>query len=111
SGTETFGNAPLEALASGLPVAGVSCGGVTEFLLHGRNALLCAVGDYAGFTENLAVIMDNAALRRELSENGEKTARSRNWDFIFAELVKVYSDLIQSRRDAAGSTYRDASAS
>jgi glycosyltransferase involved in cell wall biosynthesis len=111
SGTETFGNAPLEALASGLPAAGVSGGGVTEFLFHGRNALLCAAGDYAGFTENLVTIMGNATLRRRLSENGEKTARSRNWDFIFAGLVEVYADLIQSHQSVMGSTYRDASAS
>ncbi|MDR1352276.1 MAG: glycosyltransferase family 1 protein [Treponema sp.] len=111
SGTETFGNAPLEALASGLPVAGVSGGGVTEFLFHGRNSLLCACGDYAGFTENLAALMNNASLRRRLAENGEKTARSRSWDFIFAGLLKVYTDLIQSHQSAAGSAYRDASAS
>jgi glycosyltransferase involved in cell wall biosynthesis len=111
SETETFGNAPLEALASGLPVAGVSGGGVMEFLFHGRNALLCAGGDYAGFTENLVTIMGNAPLRRSLAENGEKFARSRSWDFIFAELVKVYRDLIQSHQSAAGRVYRDASAS
>jgi glycosyltransferase involved in cell wall biosynthesis len=111
SETETFGNAPLEALASGLPVAGVSGGGVTEFLFHGRNALLCAGGDYAGFAENLAAIMNNAPLRQRLSENGEKLARSRNWDFVFAGLVKIYTDLIQNRQSAAESAYRNASAS
>jgi glycosyltransferase involved in cell wall biosynthesis len=109
SGTETFGNAPLEALASGLPVAGISGGGVTEFLFHGQNALLCAEGDYSGFTENLVTIMENTPLRRRLSENGERFARSRSWDFIFAELVKVYADLIQSRQSGMGSSYRDAS--
>jgi glycosyltransferase involved in cell wall biosynthesis len=109
SETETFGNAPLEALASGLPVAGVSGGGVTEFLFHGRNALLCAGGDYAGFTENLITIMGSAPLRRRLLENGERFACSRSWNLIFAELVKVYADLIQNRQSGMGSGYRDAS--
>jgi glycosyltransferase involved in cell wall biosynthesis len=62
SGTETFGNAPLEAIASGLPVAGVASGGVTEFLFHGKNALLCADGDKKAFTENLISIMNNKTL-------------------------------------------------
>jgi glycosyltransferase involved in cell wall biosynthesis len=109
SGTETFGNAPLEALASGLPVAGIAGGGVTEFLFHGWNALLCAEGDCPGFTENLVTIMGNVSLRRHLSENGERFARSRNWDLIFKELVTVYADLIQNRQSGMENSYRDAS--
>jgi glycosyltransferase involved in cell wall biosynthesis len=106
SGTETFGNAPLEAMASGLPVAGVSGGGVTDFLSHGRNALLCATGDRDAFTENLATIMGNAALRRALGENGRREALARDWDVIFDKLLAVYAALIQNKHK---SVYRDAS--
>jgi len=47
SGTETFGNTPLEAMASGLPVVGINGGGVTEFLTHGHNALLSGENKYS----------------------------------------------------------------
>jgi glycosyltransferase involved in cell wall biosynthesis len=109
SGTETFGNAPLEAMASGLPVAGVASGGVTEFLSHRKNALLCAGGDKKTFTENLIAIMENKSLRRELAEKGRKLARSRAWDLVFDDLLSVYSGLIADKRNAAGSGRRDAS--
>jgi glycosyltransferase involved in cell wall biosynthesis len=109
SGTETFGNAPLEAMASGLPVAGVASGGVTEFLSHGKNALLCADGDRRGFTENLIAIMGGRALRRSLREHGRKTVRARAWDAVFDDLLEVYAGLIQENHNGTGKSYCDAS--
>ncbi|MDR2049780.1 MAG: glycosyltransferase family 1 protein [Treponema sp.] len=109
SGAETFGNAPLEAIASGLPVAGIAAGGVTEFLFHGKNALLCADGDQETFTKNLITIMETKTLRRELAENGRKFARSRSWDRIFDDLLAVYRGLVTDNQDIPGSGYRDAS--
>ncbi|MDR3161432.1 MAG: glycosyltransferase family 1 protein [Spirochaetaceae bacterium] len=109
SGTETFGNAPLEAMASRLPVAGIASGGVMEFLSHGKNALLCADGDQETFTENLIAIMENKTLRRDLAETGRKLARSRAWDMIFDDLLSVYSGLIADKQNTLGSGCRDAS--
>jgi glycosyltransferase involved in cell wall biosynthesis len=108
SGTETFGNAPLEAMASGLPVAGISGGGVTEFLLHGHNALLCADGDREVFTEHLAAIMCNDTLCRELAENGRREALARDWDLVFDELLGVYTALVRDKGHIKGA-YCDAS--
>jgi glycosyltransferase involved in cell wall biosynthesis len=109
SGTETFGNAPLEAIASGLPVAGVASGGVTEFLFHGKNALLCADGDQKGFTENLISLMENKPLRLKLAKHGRRLAQARAWDTIFDELLSVYKDLMTDTRKVPADGYRSAS--
>lgn len=101
SGTETFGNAPLEAMASGLPVVGVNSGGVTDFLLHGSNSLLCADGDQESFADNLIEVMQNQQLRCLLSESGQKTALSRDWDEIFAGLLEEYQTAIQNHAASA----------
>ena len=98
SGTETFGNAALEAMASGLPVAGVSGGGVTDFLVHGHNALLCPPGDAGAFTGNLVSLMTNRGLRAALAENARRSALSRNWDQVFQGLIKVYAEVIDEGR-------------
>ncbi|MFP3090977.1 glycosyltransferase family 1 protein [Treponema sp. TIM-1] len=109
SGTETFGNAPLEAMASGLPVAGIASGGVMDFLSHRKNALLCAEGDQKAFTENLIAIMENKTLRRGLAQNGRKLAQSRAWDTIFDDLLSVYRGLITDKQSPAKYSYHDAS--
>jgi len=101
SGTETFGNTPLEAMASGLPVVGVASGGVTDFLEHCFNALLCEDGSNEAFTQNLISIMSNDTLRTGLSANGAKTASSRGWNEIFDALLYDYSDLIERKAASA----------
>lgn len=98
SGTETFGNAPLEAMASGLPVVGVDSGGVTDFLTHGCNSLLCAAENPDAFTDHLIQVMRNPDLHYRLSENGRKTALSRDWNAIFGRLLEEYSDVIRECR-------------
>jgi glycosyltransferase involved in cell wall biosynthesis len=98
SGTETFGNAVLEAMASGLPVAGVAGGGVTDFLSHGNNALLCPEGSREAFLENLITLMENPGLRLGLAENARKTALARDWNRVFDGLLDTYAAVIEEQR-------------
>jgi glycosyltransferase involved in cell wall biosynthesis len=98
SGTETFGNAALEAMASGLPVAGVASGGVTDFLAHGNNALLCPEGSREAFLENLVTLMENTELRLALAENARKTALTRDWNRVFDGLINTYGEVIEEQR-------------
>ncbi|MDR3123710.1 MAG: glycosyltransferase family 1 protein [Treponema sp.] len=100
SGTETFGNAALEAMASGLPVAGVAGGGVTDFLVQGDNALLCPPGNREAFLENLILLMEDSKLRRTLAEGARKTALARDWNRVFDGLLNTYAAVIaeQQRR-------------
>jgi glycosyltransferase involved in cell wall biosynthesis len=107
SPAETFGNAPLEAMASGLPVAALDSGGVLEFLSHGHNALLSAAGDREAVTANLLAVMGQAGLRRKLAENGRALALARTWDGIFEDLLRVYASL--AGEGGGGLGYRDAS--
>jgi len=99
SGTETFGNVVLEAMASALPVAAVASGGVTDFLSHNYNSLLCAPGDKHAFTANLVSIMENKFLHRHLAENAYRTALSRKWDTIFDGLMDIYFDSIKNAKE------------
>jgi glycosyltransferase involved in cell wall biosynthesis len=98
SGTETFGNAALEAMASGLPVAGVAKGGVTDFLSHRINALLSPSGSREAFLENLVTLMEDSRLRMALAENARKTALARDWNCVFDGLVNTYREVIEEQR-------------
>jgi glycosyltransferase involved in cell wall biosynthesis len=98
SGTETFGNAALEAMASGLPVAGVASGGVKDFLSHRNNALLCPSGSGEAFLENLTALMEDSKLRLKLAGNARKTALARDWNRVFDRLVNTYGEVIEEQR-------------
>jgi glycosyltransferase involved in cell wall biosynthesis len=95
SGTETFGNVVLEAMASGLPVVAVASGGVTDFLVPNRNSLLCADEDQKSFTKNLISIIGNENLRSRLASDAKKTALSRDWNHIFDGLIETYETVIE----------------
>jgi glycosyltransferase involved in cell wall biosynthesis len=98
SGTETFGNVVLEAMASGLPIAGVASGGVMDFLVADHNSLLCAAGDNKAFIKNLIAIMENKRLASDLADNARKTALSRDWDNIFDRLIDTYNTVIEENQ-------------
>jgi glycosyltransferase involved in cell wall biosynthesis len=103
SGTETFGNAALEAMASGLPVAGVASGGVMDFLSHQNNALLCPAGNRDAFLENLVTLMEDSELRASLAEKARETALARDWSRVFNGLVNTYREVIE---ETAAERYR-----
>ena len=101
SATETFGNTGLEAMASGLAVAGINSGGVTDYLVHGQNGLLSANGDKDGFARNMMELMSNKDLCNRLSQNALDTARSRDWDSVSECLLAEHRAVIERKTMAA----------
>lgn len=94
SGTETFGNVLLEAMASGLPVVCADAGGVTDFTENNENAFVFKNGDTIDLTHALRKMLNpqfRAAIRRKALE----TARSRSWETIFDGLMFHYESAVQ----------------
>jgi glycosyltransferase involved in cell wall biosynthesis len=92
STTETFGNVVLEGMASGLASVVAGAGGMLDFCEDGRNALLVRPGDTAHLTEQLARLIGDAGLRRQLAAGGLETAHGRRWDAIWDGVTRVYED-------------------
>lgn len=98
SSTETFGNSLLEAMGSGLPSLGVAAGGVLEFARHGENAWLVAPNSAPALADGLLRLIQDAELRRRLSEGAVQTARGRGWDEVYDQLLEDYRETVESRR-------------
>lgn len=79
SGTETFGNVLLEAMASGRPCICTDSGGVTDFAVHGKNAYVVKDRDSDALYHAIRDLKENVLLRRKLSEGALKTAKQRSW--------------------------------
>ena len=98
SGTETFGNVLLEAMASGTAPVCVNAGGPSDYGVHGRNALMAAPNDVDSFASLLGRAIAEPALRREIGEGARQTALARRWDAIYDQLLDDYSETIADRR-------------
>ena len=98
SATETFGNSLLEAMGSGLPSLVAAAGGVLEFSQHGGNAWLVEPNSVSAIAEGLRRLLEDAALRRRLSEGALRTAHERGWDDVYDQLIADYQDAIENRR-------------
>ena len=90
SGTETFGNVLLEAMASGLPPICTDSGGVTDYTVHGENALVCRYGDPGSLSQAIVELLD-PRLRERIRRQALYTAESRSWNAVFDSLMRHYA--------------------
>jgi glycosyltransferase involved in cell wall biosynthesis len=86
SRTDTFGNAVLEAHASGLPAIVSDEGGPCEIVRSHNSGLVVDAGRPAALAEALRNIRNNGTLRSELREGALARARASRWETILAQL-------------------------
>ena len=93
STTETFGNVVLEAMASGLPVVGASCGGVGDTLVDGVNGISCKPDDPVSLANGVTNLIKNECLRRLLGKQAHTYALNQSLEAGFMELIKDWEEL------------------
>lgn len=87
---EPFGIAALEALDAGVPLIASAVGGLKDFLVDGKNALLFEDNCAGGLLEAYDRL---AGVRDELIANGTETAAEYNWQSIALKLTDIYREL------------------
>lgn len=104
STTETFGQVVLEAMASGLPVAGILSEGVcdlvengkTGFLLDGQQTSEAArIAEYRATLERLVA---DKQLRDITSRAAHKEAQQRTWHVAMECLARGYCEVIAAAK-------------
>lgn len=80
----------IEAQASGVPVISTDVGGVRDSVSDGKTGLIVTPGALSEYTQQLLRLIEDDALRTELSSNGWEFVRER---FHFTRLVKDVEDL------------------
>jgi glycosyltransferase involved in cell wall biosynthesis len=95
---EPFGIAPLEAMASGVPVVAPNAGGLLSYATQ-ENAWLVGTAsatDAQGFAAAIKEVTENAELRQRkvaaALETARENTREKSTDFLFATYDRMYED-------------------
>jgi len=99
---ESFGLAALEALASGVPVAGYDSGGMKEVVEDGRSGFLVRFGDVPALAARLKTLLADEKLRREFGARGRRRAVDEfDLQKLLAVHERIYHAALESRARAA----------
>ena len=89
---EGFGNPPLEAMASGLPVIAGNRTSIPEIVSDA--GILLDPFDVEGFAYWMREVLMNEDLRNRLSESGYKRSMNFSWEKCARETLEVYKEVL-----------------
>ncbi len=96
SETETFGNVVVEAQATGLPVVVADRGAARENIDEGVTGLVVDPRDPDAWCRTLKMLLENAALRRQMGEAAQAFAQRYRMDTAvqgtFQEYARIWSE-------------------
>jgi glycosyltransferase involved in cell wall biosynthesis len=98
STSETFGLAPLEAMACGLPVVASMRGGLVDTLQDGVNALVYDPERPEQLAERVRQLAENPALLAQLRAGSLDYARGKSWQATMDQLIDYYGLAIRVHR-------------
>jgi glycosyltransferase involved in cell wall biosynthesis len=84
---EEFGLAPLEAMASGIPVVAWREGGLQETIIDGETGFL--VSDSVTFRQRVRLLLRDADLRRTFSAAARRRAEAFSWQQTASQMEAV----------------------
>ncbi len=92
SEVESFGLAPLEAMACQIPVVATHSGGIPEVVTHGVNGFLSAVGDVDDMAKHAVALGRSREMRAAMGKAGRKAAEeSFHPDLIVPQYEALYA--------------------
>jgi phosphatidylinositol alpha-mannosyltransferase len=95
TGGESFGIVLLEAMAGGAPIVASDIHGYKGVVRRGREGLLVPPRDPKALAVAIARLVDEPALRAEMSLNGRQRAEEFGWPRVTAKVEEYYGFVIR----------------
>jgi glycosyltransferase involved in cell wall biosynthesis len=83
--TDTFGNAVLEAQASGLPAIVSTQGGPAEIVRRNDSGLVVEMNSPGVLADAIVRLLDDEPARRDMAERALKTAQAHTWEGVLEQ--------------------------
>jgi glycosyltransferase involved in cell wall biosynthesis len=96
---EQFGRVLVEAMASGVPVIGSTCGAIPEVI--GDAGLVFAEGDADALAGALRRMLSDQDLRESLVVAGLEQVKQYSWDRVADKTYKLYCHVLKNREATA----------
>src|SRR5947207_12014744 len=97
---EQFGRVIVEAMASGVPVVGSTCGAIPEVIDDA--GLVFREGDPDALACALRRLLSDQALRDCLSLRGLERVKQYSWDRVAEKTYDLYQQTIRTRTESIG---------
>jgi D-inositol-3-phosphate glycosyltransferase len=94
--TESFGLVALEAMACGTPVVATRVGGL-QTVVTGDSGLLVPPNDAEALADAIASLLDDMALRLQLSAGARARAQQFTWTKVADGIEDIYRELLPAR--------------
>ncbi|MCY3629423.1 MAG: N-acetyl-alpha-D-glucosaminyl L-malate synthase BshA [Bacteroidota bacterium] len=95
SGSESFGLAPLEAMACGVPVVCSNVGGLPELVEGSEAGFLCPLGDIHAFAKACIKVLTDDSLHAAMAQHAREYAvRHYDTHSIVAQYEEYYEEII-----------------
>ncbi len=92
---EPFGLVGIEAMTQGKPVVAFDCGGVRQWLEHGRTGFAVPHGNIPAFAERLGRLLADDVLRAEMGAKARAVAEERfSPESYMKRLLEVYTEVL-----------------
>ena len=92
---EQFGRVLVEAMASGIPVIGSTCGAIPEVI--GDAGLLFREADAESLADALRLALSDKGLRERVAEAGLARVERYSWERVAEKTYQLYKDVIRMR--------------
>ena len=87
---EPFALAPLEAMASGIPVIAARSGGVRQLIRHGENGLTFTPGDATELASRIQELQMQPALRFQMAETAQSEVMGQYSESYMLDRIESY---------------------
>jgi glycosyltransferase involved in cell wall biosynthesis len=94
---EGFGKAPLEAMACEMCVVASQCGGMQDYIQHGKNGWLVPVGDVDALANAIMHLVDHPEQAAQLAHAGRESAKRYSWEHCAEQAVSFYRKLLDAK--------------